>query len=415
MPADDLRTFTLGCGAQLVVERMPGTRSTAVAWMLPVGTGADPAGDAGEGESTVLAELVLRGAGGMSSRVLSDAFDSIGAQRHGTAGVHHLTLTTLCMGDRLPEALRLLALCVREPNLDPESLDAVRAIALQALNGLQDEPQHLVSVRLREHAMPAPFNRSGYGTEGGLKSLTPAGIRDAWRRRAVPGGSIIGVAGDSEPERVRDLLEGMLAGWTGTAPEIAETAPAGRGTHLVPLDTQQTHLAIGLDAPAERDPGSWEHRVAIRVLGGAASSRLFTEVREKRGLCYSVGATAALGRDRGLVQVYAGSTHDRAPTTLECILRELERFEQGISDEEFRDAVVGAKAGLVMSGESSSARAAAISSQLWRVGRAMTLAELAAEFDRLTLRGVNAHIAQSMGAAWRAGRTQVTVAPAPSA
>jgi predicted Zn-dependent peptidase len=179
----------------------------------------------------------------------------------------------------------------------------------------------------------------------------------------------------------------------------------------VQLDTQQTHLAIGLDAPADRGPDAYAHRVAVRVLGGAASSRLFTEVREKRGLCYSVGAASALGRDRGLLQVYAGSTHDRAPSTLECILRELERFERGITDDEFRDAVVGAKAGLVMSGESSSARAAAISSQLWRLGVAMSLEESAAEFDRLTLSAVNDYVGREMGAAWRAGRTMVTVAP----
>jgi hypothetical protein len=96
---------------------------------------------------------------------------------------------------------------------------------------------------------------------------------------------------------------------------------------------------------------------------------------------------------------------------LECIMHELERFEQGITADEFRDALVGAKAGLIMSGESSSARAATIASQLWRLGEAMDLAQSAAEFDRLTLAGVNEYIARDMGAAWRAGRTQVTVAP----
>jgi predicted Zn-dependent peptidase len=411
MSTDLLRWFTLSSGARLACERMPGTRSAAAVWMLPVGTGGDPLGDAGEGESTVLSELILRGAGGMSSREYSDAFDALGAQRHGTAAVHHLSLSTLCMGDRLPEAMRLLSLAVLRPNLDPEALEAVRALALQALKGLQDEPQHLAGVKLREHAMPAPFNRTGYGTEAGLRALTADGVRAAWERRARPQGAIIGIAGDIEPERARDMVERLLEGWQGGDPEPTERAPASRGTHLVELDTQQTHLAIGLDAPPDRGSDAYAHRVAIRVLGGATSSRLFTEVREKRGLCYSVGASSSLGRDRGLVQVYAGSTHERAPTTLECILRELERFEQGITEDEFRDAVVGAKAGLVMSGESSSARAAAIASQVWRLGRAMNLAESAAEFDRLTLSGVNEYIGREMGAAWRAARTQVTVAP----
>jgi predicted Zn-dependent peptidase len=295
--------------------------------------------------------------------------------------------------------------------LDADALESVRAIALQALNGLEDEPQHLAGVRLREFAMPAPFNRSGYGTVAGLQSLTQDRIRASWSRRARPGGTVIGMAGDIEPERARDMMERLLEGWSGSTEDPIETRPALRGSHLVQLDTQQTHLAIGFDAPPDRDADAHAHRVAIRILGGASSSRLFTEVREKRGLCYSVGASSALGRDRGLVQVYAGSTHERAPRTLECIMTELERFEQGITADEFRDALVGAKAGLIMSGESSSARAATIASQLWRLGEAMDLAQSAAEFDRLTLAGVNEYIARDMGAAWRAGRTQVTVAP----
>ena len=176
-----------------------------------------------------------------------------------------------------------------------------------------------------------------------------------------------------------------------------------------------TGRPVGLPAPADRDEAAAAHRVAVRVLGGATSSRLFTEVREKRGLCYSVGASSSLGKDRGLLQVYAGSTHERAPTTLDCIMSELERFERGITPDEFRDAVVGAKSALVMSGESSSARAATIALQLWRMGRPRTLAESAAEYDRLTLSGVNAYVAREMGAAWRARRTLVTVAPAAGA
>jgi hypothetical protein len=96
-------------------------------------------------------------------------------------------------------------------------------------------------------------------------------------------------------------------------------------------------------------------------------------------------------------------------------MQELETLERGIDEGEFRDAVVGAKSALVMSGESSSARAATIALQLWRMGRPRTLAESAAEYDRLTLAGVNAYVAREMGAPWRARRTLVTVAPAAAA
>ncbi len=403
--------FTLSCGAKLAVEPMPGARSCAVAWLLPVGTAGDPHDAAGEGESTVLSELILRGAGPMDSRGLSDAFDALGAQRHGSPAVHHTSIGTLCLGDRLPELLKLLTLVVREPRLEPDSLDAVRAIALQALDALHDDPQQLAGLKLREFAMPAPFNRSGFGTRPGLESLTAASLRASWHRRASPTGTIIGIAGDVHPEHAREQLEGLLADWSGAPAEVAESGPAVRGTHLVPLDTQQTHMCLGFPAPKDGDPSAHAHRVAVRVLGGATSSRLFTEVREKRGLCYSVGASSALGRDRSLLQIYAGSTHERAATTLACIMSELERLEQGITQEECDTAIVGAKSAIVMSGESTSARAMSIASSVYRSGRPESLQEIAANFERLTLKGVNATIASQMNAAWREQMTMVVVAP----
>ncbi|MBL9141954.1 MAG: insulinase family protein, partial [Phycisphaerae bacterium] len=288
---------------------------------------------------------------------------------------------------------------------------AVRAIALQSLDALQDDPQQWAGLKLREFAMPAPFNRSGYGTREGLESLTPDGLRRAWERRAKPKGTIIGIAGDVHPERVRDQLEGLLADWTGESPEVTQTAPAVGGSHLMALETQQTHMCLGLPAPKDGDPTSYAHRVAVRVLGGATSSRLFTEVREKRGLCYSVGASSTLGRDRGLMQIYAGSTHERANTTLECIHAELERFERGITQEECDVALVGTKSALVMAGESTSARAMSIASSVYRCGRPESLQEIAEQFERLTLAQVNEMIARDMGAAWRKQMTMVVVAP----
>ena len=113
------------------------------------------------------------------------------------------------------------------------------------------------------------------------------------------------------------------------------------------------------------------------------------------------------------------ATQTPSPMQVKCFGKLLADFRigdrvslyQSLTADEFADALVGAKAGLVMSGESSSARAATIASQIWRLGHAMNLAQSAAEFDRLTLAGVNEYIARDMGAAWRAGLTQVTVAP----
>jgi predicted Zn-dependent peptidase len=125
-----------------------------------------------------------------------------------------------------------------------------------------------------------------------------------------------------------------------------------------------------------------------------------------------VNAGYAGGRDRGMVAVYAGSTPERAQETLDTIAAELERFADGVTEDEFRRARIGLKSRLVMQGESTAARAAAIGSDWYRLGRCRTLAELSAEVDGVTLAGLNGWIARSMGAAWRRSATLCTVGKA---
>jgi predicted Zn-dependent peptidase len=136
---------------------------------------------------------------------------------------------------------------------------------------------------------------------------------------------------------------------------------------------------------------------------------LFTEVREKRSLCYAVNAGYAGGRDRGMVALYAGSTPERAQETLDTMLSELERFEHGVDAGEFRRAVIGLKSRLVMQGESTAARAAALGSDWYRLGRCRSLGELSAEVDAVTLDALNGWIARSMDGRWRERMTLCTV------
>lgn len=386
---------TLSCGMRIALERNTGVRSVGIAWSLPVGSAGDPEGAAGEGESTLLSELITRGAGDLDSRAFSEALDRIGAQRSCGTTAYHTLATMTVLGSRLEPALDLLCTMVRAPRFDADGLEPARSLALQSLASLADDPSHLVMLRLAEIALPSPFNRTSFGHAEGLKSLTLGGLRDAWFRRCVPGGAILGIAGAIEPARVIDQLERRLSGWTGAFAEPVPAAQAARGSVHIPQQSAQTHMGLAIDAPHERDPQSLAHRLAVKIIGGGMSSRLFTEVREKRGLCYSVGMSYAAGRDRGISQVYAGSTPERAPRTLECIRTELARAAKGVSSDEFEGAIVGLKSRLVMQGESSLARASAISGDVFRIGRPRSLAEVAADADRISHDSLNEHMAQA--------------------
>ncbi|MFO0872389.1 MAG: pitrilysin family protein [Phycisphaerales bacterium] len=380
--APHISTITLSNGMPLLVERIPGMRSVAMSWLLPLGSACFT--DAEDGCAALLAELMLRGAGGLGSREHSDALDRLGVQRSTNVLTHHVQLGATLLGSRLDEALPLLASMVTAPALPADALDAAKSLAIQSLDGLDDDPQELVMIRLKEAHLAAPFNRHGYGRREAIDAATIESLRSAWTLRARPRGSILAFAGDVEAERVGARLESLLARWTGEAPVPVETAPPRRGTVHIDEETSQSHIALAWTSPPETDPRSMRERLLVRVLGAGSSSRLFSEVREKRGLCYSVFASYSSGRDVGMTSVYAGSTPQRAQQTLDVALAEIERVREGVAPAEFQRAVVGLKSRLVMQGESTGARAASLAGDQFRLGRARTLDEIAGEIDTIS-------------------------------
>ncbi len=399
----------LDCGMPLLVEEMAGVRTAAVSWLVPAGNATDPEGEAGDGWSSLLAELSQRGAGTRDSRELSDALDRVGVQRSMSPASVHIVLGATLIGDRILEALPLLADQIVRPHLPAESLDAVRSLAIQSLESLHDDPQHRVTLSLRERHLPPPFNRSGYGNQVAFERATIDALRADWTKRVRPEGSILSIAGAVNADELARTLNTLLAGWQGAALDPEPTGPSTGGDSHEDDESNQTHIAMGLHAPSERESDSLLCRLATNILGGETSSRLFTEVRERRGLCYSVNAGYAGGRDRGMVALYAGSTPERAQETFDTMWAELEKFETGVSEGEFRRAKIGMKSRLVMQGESTAARAAALGSDWYRLARCRSLRELSAEVDAVTLDTLNAWIERSMGAAWRNSRTLCTV------
>jgi predicted Zn-dependent peptidase len=388
----EITTRELQCGMMLLAERIPNVASTAVNWLVPAGSATDA--DDRQGVSTMLGELLFRGAGELNSRAFSDALDRLGVQRSSQTLTNHLQLGATMLGTRLGEALPLLVDMIRRPMMPDDAVDPVRSLCLQSLESLVDEPQHTVMLRLREQHLPPPFNRHGYGERAVLESTTGDELRRAWGERSVPGGAIFAAAGDVDADALARQLDELLAGWSGAFDEPAEAAAPKRGVRHIEQDTAQVHIGLAYDAPHEASDVSMLERLAVAVLSGSTSARLFTEVRQKRALCYSVGASYRAGRDRGLVNLYAGTTPQRAQETLDVCTDEIRRLREGVEADEFDRAVNGLKSQLVMKGESTAARAASLAGDYYRLGRPRTLDEVTAAIDAISLDELNAYIAE---------------------
>lgn len=394
-----ITTRTLACGMPLITETIPGVASVGVSWLIPAGTSTEPEGRRGLG--ALWSELLLRGAGSLDSRSQADAMDRLGIGRSTDLGGYHLRIAASLVGDNLLDALRLLADMVRRPRMDGESLEPARDLALQALESLKDDPHSRAVIAARARHMPGPYNRDSHGTAEGLAAITRDEIVGGWASRARPGGSILAIAGAIDaaggPDAIARRLDELLAGWTGSAVEAPKGPPQARGYAHDADKTNQVQVVVVHDAPPEPHPDAILEKVVVSVLSGGMSARLFSEVREKRGLCYSVSASYSSGRDFGAVLSYVGTTPERAQESLDVLASELHRIhtpDGRVELDEFRRAVVGMKSRLVFSGESTSARAGALAADQHRIGRPRTLAELAGAVDAVTLDAVNAYLAR---------------------
>jgi predicted Zn-dependent peptidase len=380
---------TLSCGVPVLIERNDAVASAAIDFLLPVGIASDPL----DGYSIMLSEYLFRGAGELDSREHSDALDRLGIQRGASVGSHHFRLSATMVGHHIHKAIPLFIDVIRRPLFPEKDLEAIRSLCLQSLQSLDDDPRHLVMIRARERHLPEPFNRTGLGDAETFNAATRALLHTSWFNRCLPRGTIISVAGDINTEAVVAQLDELLAGWTGGNDEPVETAPALRNVGHIQQDSSQAHIAMIYDAPVANHPHSMLERLGVHVLGQSTSGRLFTEVRQKRSLCYSVGASYRAGRDRGRVSFYAGTTPERAQETLDVSLAEIQRLQAGVSAGEFHRAVIGLKSALVMAGESIPARGAALAGDWFRFGRTRTLADVAAEVDAITLDALNTYLA----------------------
>lgn len=380
-------------GLVLLAEPVAAVQSLSMAMLVPAGLAGEPQGQ--QGIASILTEMICRGAGGLSAREHTEALDRLGIQRSTSAEIHHLRLGATMIASKLSQALPLLLDMIRRPTLEEKALEPSRDLALQALDSLEDEPQQRAVLELRKRHFPPPLGRSPLGERQDLEQLTIEQVRAFWRQTCVPAGSVIAFAGQFDWPTLRGQVYELLGDWAGRSERPQPTAPAPRGYQHVTADTAQVHLALAYEAPSEPDPRSILQRAATAVLSGGMSGRLFTEVREKRGLCYAVHANYAAMKDRGAVFSYAGTTIPRAQETLEVLLGELRRLAQGIEQDEFDRAIVGMKSRLVMQGESTAARAAAIATDQYMLGHPRTLDELATLVDAVTLANLNAYVREN--------------------
>jgi len=388
--AEDFDIQILKNGMVLLGEPMEAVESVAFGFMMPAGAARLPDGCCGAG--SVIADWIFRGAGDKDSRQLSDALDGLGLVRGRSVGSSHIAVGAALEAGNLAEALDLYADIILKPSLKDDRFELARQLAIDEVLSLDDDPRHKVMLKLREQFYPSPLGRSTVGDIAELKALTAQISGQIIKDKFNLSQTIFSVAGKYDFDAVCRQIERLFESEPKEGGESVALGPRqGKYTHI-DNNGAQVHIALMTETVKPTDEDYYNARVAISVLSGGMSARLFTEVREKRGLCYAIGARYHGLKEAAGVMCYAGTTPDKAQETLDCVIGEFNRLGEGISAEEIDRAKVGLKSSLILQSESSSSRAGAIGSDHYILGRVRSLDEIKDKIEATSVDSVLAFL-----------------------
>lgn len=387
MEQNDVFVSTLlESGVQVVGQPMQGVESAAIG--ILIGTGARDEEPNEYGISHFTEQTLFRGTEHLDSRQLSDRLDSLGISYDSSAGLEMTLVSAVMVGDRIPAAIDLLADVVRFPAFPSDAIESVRTLSLQELRQREDQPAQLVMDTLRQKLFAgSPISHDVLGTQENIQSLQRADLLRYWKSRYTANNMIISIAGNFDWEATIDQLARITASWPLGAGRMVMQAPATHvGVTVVQRDTTQENIGFGFPGLSVTDPHYYAAALLSQALGGSSNSRLFREVRDKRGLAYAVQSRFDGLEKTGLFRIYVGTSAERAHESVEVVLDELNKLEaSGISADELALSKTRLKSQMVMRSESTSGRMAANLRSWWYEGRLRGLAEISERVDHVTV------------------------------
>ena len=384
--AENFNKYILKNGMVLLGEQMKGVESVAFEFMLPAGAAILPEGCCGA--TNVMSDFIFRGAGTRNNRQLGDALDGLGLHRSSSVTSSHLTLGSSLESSNLEEALELYADIILRPQLADEQFEPAKQLVMDDIKALDDDPKQMVLLKVRELFYPTPLGTSTAGDIEQLQNLSAYKTRQLVKKYFNLSQTIFSVAGKFDFSKIAEKMEKLFE--TGQQKEQSrlQTKPVDRKYTHIHNDGAQVHIGLMTPTVMCSDENYYNARVAISVLSGGMSARLFTEVREKRGLCYAIGARYHNLRDYAGIMCYAGTTPEKAQQTIDIIIGEFGRLSEGITSDEIDRAKAGLKSALILQSESTASRAGSLGSDFFLLGRIRSLDEIKQEIEKTSVDSV---------------------------
>ena len=391
----------LSNGLRVAVDPLPGAESVALGLYAMVGSRSEP--EQLCGLAHLVEHMVFKGAGSRNTRELAEAIEDVGGYMNAWTSRDQTTFHGRVLGRDTALLAELIADLVRAPHLSDEHLDREKDVILSEIGETVDSPDDIVHDHLFEAAFAdQPLGRSVLGSEAGLEQITREDCVQWMSGELVPSRLIFAASGKVDADELLKLAERLFGDMEDLPGTPIGTAHFTGGVRSDRREFEQAHWTLGLPGLAASDPRMPALSTFVQALGGGTSSRLFQELREERGMAYSVGAWQQAYADTGIVAIGCAADRNRAAESMNLARGVLAETIETLTDAEVRRARAQMEAGLLMTLETAQGRADQMARSIEVFGRVLTLDELLSD-----LRAVDAEAARAAGAALLDGRMAI--------
>jgi predicted Zn-dependent peptidase len=402
-PVEPART-EYGSGLRVITEEMPGTRSVALAIWVDVGSRDERPAIAGA--SHFLEHLLFKGTRSRTARDIAESFDAVGGDLNAFSAKEYTCYYCRVLDGDLPMAVEAMADMIQHSLISKADVEAERQVILEEIAMHEDDPGDLIHDLFAETLWRGhPLGRPVLGTRETIGSVARDQIRRFYTGRYRPPHFVVAAAGNVRHQDLCALVERHVE----TGPRLDEGSarkvrtggdvPAPSGATLVRFrQTEQAHVCMGTSAYSRRDPDRFAFGVVNTALGGGMSSRLFQEVRERRGLAYSVGSYHSMFAETGLFAVYGGCSPQKTHEVIRICREQMQDIASGgLSVEELERAKGHMRGSLVLSLEDTSGRMSRIGKSEISHGEILSVDETIARIDAVTPRDAERVAAEAFG------------------
>lgn len=381
------RLTTLPNGLRVVSAYMPHLESAAIGvW---VNRGARHESPRMHGISHLLEHMAFKGTKRRSALQIAEEIEAVGGHVNAYTSRENTAYYVRVLKNDVPLALDILADILQESVFDQSELEREQDVIVQEIGQALDTPDDLVFDQLQETAYPdQPIGRTILGTPDSVGAITPVILHGHMSRNYRAQDMVLSAAGNVDHDQLVQMAADKFGGLAAALPGEPMQARFSSGDARETKKLEQAHLVLALEGITYDDPDYYTSQIFTSILGGGMSSRLFQEVREKRGLCYSIYAFSSNYIDTGMVGVYAGTGADRLAELTPVITGELQGLAGSVKADEVARASAQFKAGLLMGLESSSARCEQMARHLLLRGRLLSNEELVEKIDSVDVSAV---------------------------